>query len=66
MSTENTPELQQLIADAEQRGYLRGRTEAAQSLINQPAMFEDQVPDSEPVRTSPLLSPRRVSIWDLP
>lgn len=69
MENENTQtpaEVQRLIDEAEQRGYLRGRNEAAENIISQPALFQEQHPDSEPFQQSPLLTPRRVSIWDLP
>ncbi|WP_290453428.1 hypothetical protein [uncultured Muribaculum sp.] len=59
-------EVDKLIAEAEQRGYLRGRNEAAQNFISQPALFEEVRAESQPVQSSPLLSSRRVSIWDLP
>ena len=58
--------IEKLIAEAEQRGYLRGRNEAAQNFISQPALFEEVRAESQPVQLSPLLSSRRVSIWDLP
>lgn len=59
-------DVDKLIAEAEQRGYMRGRNEAARNFINQPAMFEEVRAESKPVQSSPLLSSRRVSIWDLP
>lgn len=55
-----------LIAEAEQRGYERGRNEAAHNFINRTDMFEEVHAPSRPVQSSPLLSPRRISIWDLP
>lgn len=62
----NAPDVQRLIDEAEQRGYLRGRNEAAEKIISEPAFFEERHPDLEPFQQSPLLTPRRVSIWDLP
>lgn len=54
------------LADAEQRGYLRGRNERIEELMRAPApLSRRQAPtaaaaDSEPM----ILSTPRVSIWD--
>lgn len=44
--TETNPRLEmvdidRLVAEAEQRGYLRGRNEQAQAMIDSPAMLEN-------------------------
>ncbi len=63
---ESAADVIQLIEEAEERGYIRGRNEAAEQLIGKPALFEEVHQRCAPVQASPLLTPRRVSIWDLP
>lgn len=66
------------LAEAEMKGYLRGRNERIEELMREPAMYERQTapaatPDGEPSeessrgsRSEPMiLNNRRVSIWDL-
>lgn len=66
ITVQESPDVQRLIDEAEQRGYLRGRNEAAEKIISEPALFQEQHPEMEPFQQSPLLTSRRVSIWDLP
>lgn len=63
---ENAADVKQLIEAAEERGYVRGRKEAAEQIISKPALFEEIHQRCAPVQASPLLSPQRISIWDLP
>lgn len=52
------PSVEALVAEAERRGYLRGRNERIEQLMAQPGVWEE--PDTGP---SILNRPRR-SIWD--
>lgn len=62
-----------MLAEAEQRGYLRGRNERAEAMINRPLLFENpRRSESEPeaARTSGegltegFLSGLRAGVWD--
>lgn len=52
-------EHQRLIAEAEQRGYLRGRNEAITSRLDSPQLLEEP---EEPVSVS-ILGNLRPSVW---
>lgn len=56
------------LAEAEQRGYLRGRNESIARLMEAPAMFERSTPAPDadaPADAAPgFLSRQRVSIWN--
>ncbi len=63
------PSLEQLIAEAEQRGYLRGRNEKIEQLMSAPGLYERiDSPRATPTEASEsnfeLLRHQRVSIWD--
>lgn len=75
----NTPaetvsvDLQALLAQAEERGYLRGRNEQIAALMRQPGMFgspatNSAAPESPSVAAAAsdvmILNTQRVSIWD--
>lgn len=61
-------EIEVLVAQAEERGYLRGRNESIERLMHQPGILEQEPwrretpgqTDSEPM----ILNNLRVSIWD--
>lgn len=61
-------EIEALVAQAEERGYLRGRNENIERLMRQPGMLQQEQwnretsgqQDSEPM----ILNNLRVSIWD--
>lgn len=61
--------LEARLAEAEQRGYLRGRNESIAQLMRQPGMFE-RMPDARAIDTDVsdseimVLTRERVSIWD--
>lgn len=63
-------EIAALVAEAEQRGYLRGRNEQIEELMRIPPMMaplHDARPDDPPLPEEPdfqFLSRQRVSIWD--
>lgn len=59
-------ELQQRIAEAEQRGYRRGLNEQIASKMQEPAMWEGKTPDPAPTphEFQILASPRK-SIWEV-
>lgn len=63
------PDQETLIAEAELRGYLRGRNEAIERLMREPSTLErptDPAPGvpSDPDSSPMILSNPRVSIWD--
>jgi len=61
-------EIDKLVAQAEERGYLRGRNESIDELMRRPGMMErepwsracEQAAESEPM----ILNNLKVSIWD--
>lgn len=67
-----TPDMEAMLAEAEQRGYMRGRNERIEELMNEPAPFARQSspqraaePADPPSTSEPLiLNNPRVSIWD--
>lgn len=67
-TTEPSPDIEALIAQAEQRGYLRGRNESIEELMRRPAMMETIAPAppsaAEPDEEPMILRHRRISIWD--
>ena len=62
---EDDANLQQLLAEAEQRGYQRGLNEQISSKMQEPAVWESnaQTPPPTPQEFQILASPR-TSIWD--
>lgn len=75
---EKQPDMAARLAEAEMKGYLRGRNERIEELMREPTMYERQTapaakPDGElPEESSGsshsepmILNNRRVSIWDL-
>lgn len=54
----NGPDIETLVAEAERRGYIRGRNERIEELMAEPGVWEQ--PESQPE----ILSRRRRSIWD--
>ncbi len=79
MNTENTntenPNMEntataidKAVAEAEQRGYLRGLNEAAARRMAEPTPFEAVPPEGgapvEPDTTTDILTRQRRSIWD--
>lgn len=70
---ENAPEpvtsdIDNLLAEAEQRGYLRGRNEAAAEMMNRPAMWQPVDPSGTAGRitaaTDAFLSGLKPGVWD--
>jgi len=62
-----TPEMEALIAEAEQRGYMRGRNESIEELMRRPAMLQTIPPADTtiPETDEPMiLGNQRISIWD--
>lgn len=61
-------EIEALVAEAEERGYLRGRNESIERLMRRPGILEQEPwqretyvqPETEPM----ILNNPRVSIWD--
>ncbi len=77
-AAEATPSTEELIAEAERRGYLRGRNEALAESLNRPAMMAEPgvgtteatapATESQPLTddlSSAFLSRIRPSVWDL-
>ncbi len=67
--TSEAPDIEALLAEAEQRGYLRGRNEAIEASMHTPALLENsrltraralEVPDP----ASLFLSRIRPGVWD--
>ncbi len=60
------PDLATLLAEAEQKGYLRGRNERIEELMSEPRMFQPLTKpnETEPRPSEPFLSNLRPSIWD--
>lgn len=62
-----TEEIEQMMAEAEQRGYLRGRNEQIEQLMEAPTGYETETPgegghlQGEPM----ILGNLKPSIWDL-
>lgn len=65
---EEEQEVAAMVAEAEQRGYLRGRNERIEQLMSEPGMLEREERgaslgmDNEEVK---ILQRERISIWDL-
>lgn len=56
-----------LVAEAEQRGYLRGRNESIESLMSSPGMYEHSAGESQRLPSSNevlILNNLRPSVWD--
>ena len=67
-SAPEAPAISALIAEAEQRGYLRGRNESIEALMQRPGMMEhrDTGRPQDPSDTEPMiLGNRRPSIWEM-
>lgn len=67
-AAEEEPDWQALIAEAEERGYLRGRNENIAQLMERPGVFERlgcEVREEAPTGGVEILSRERRSIWDL-
>lgn len=65
---ESDARIEALVAEAEQRGYLRGRNEKISALMQEPGMLErsDSMGiDSGYAENVPILRREKVSIWDL-
>ena len=71
--TENTPEaeghdFEAAIAEAEQRGYLRGRNERIEELMQRPGIMErpgtTEINRADTKGEQGFLSHLKVSIWD--
>lgn len=64
----DSTDMQRLIAEAEQRGYLRGRNEAIEQLMQAPSLFggtvtaQERVAESDPAEG--FLSGLRPGVWD--
>lgn len=57
--------LQQLISEAEERGYIRGRNEQIEKQMQSSGLWQDPSAASPPAdETFPILSAPRPSIWD--
>lgn len=66
-TSSDAPNIEQLIAEAEQRGYLRGRNESIKQLMAQPAMYEQlNARPHQPSTDSEvmILNNMRRSVWD--
>lgn len=66
-SAPDEAEIQRLLAEAEQRGYMRGRNEAIENLMQAPALFESTAApaaDSTPNPADGFLSGLRPGVWD--
>lgn len=58
--------IQQLISEAEERGYIRGCNEQIEKQMQSPGLWQDPASASPPTdSTFPILSSPRHSIWDI-
>lgn len=63
--TEQTPSLEQQLAEAEERGYRRGLNEQIESKMKEPGMWEGSgAAVASPAEDFQILDGRRRSIWD--
>lgn len=61
-------EIAAMVAQAEQRGYLRGRNEAIENALSGPGLWQLATDEGEPVGHEPevpILQALRPSVWDL-
>lgn len=58
-------EVESLVAEAEQRGYVRGRNERIELEMHQPPMWNGDVPESNERESQPsILNNMRRSVWE--
>ncbi len=64
--TEQTPSLEQQLAEAEERGYRRGLNEQIESKMQEPGMWESPGAPEPPAPPEEfqILGNRRQSIWE--
>lgn len=61
-------EIAAMIAEAEERGYLRGRNEAIENALSGPGLWQLATDEGEPVDSLPevpILQALRPSVWDI-
>lgn len=60
------PDLEALLAEAERKGYLKGRNERIEELMREPRMFQQltEPKPSTPQAAESFLANMRPSIWD--
>lgn len=65
-ATDGEPDVEQLIAEAEQRGYLRGRNERIEVEMRRPSLLENNRNAERDVEVSQplILNHLRRSVWD--
>lgn len=63
---QEAPDIDSLLAEAEQRGYLKGRNERIEQLMKEPTMYQQLAPAAPqpPKPSETFLSNLRPSIWD--
>ncbi len=61
---ETLPDVEALIAEAEQRGYVRGRNEKIELEMQRPSMWNGDVPEEGGAPQPPILNNMRQSVWE--
>ncbi|MBQ9077606.1 MAG: hypothetical protein IJY31_07195 [Muribaculaceae bacterium] len=61
---DDTPDMDALLAEAEERGYRRGRTEKIAIEMQHPQMWDGDVPEDKEKNQPSILNNMRQSVWD--
>ncbi len=63
--TDDAPDIAAMVAEAEQRGYLRGKNEKIALEMKRPSQWNGEVPAEDAMREQPsILNNMRKSVWD--
>ncbi len=63
--TDDAPDIAAMVAEAEQRGYLRGKNEKIALEMKRPSQWNGEVPAGDAMREQPsILNNMRKSVWD--
>lgn len=63
----DSPDIDTLVAEAEKRGYLRGRNEKIELEMKRPALWDETAGEKKPDKPEPqpsILNNMRRSVWD--
>ncbi len=63
--TDDAPDIAAMVAEAEQRGYLRGKNEKIALAMKRPSQWNGEAPAEDAMREQPsILNNMRKSVWD--